>query len=78
MSVAFTIVTNALRNSTLPMVRPLSDGRNYARTTVAPPILFVAVRMAFFYNFCESNRGIRLRHYWCDSSVLRHVSSFGE
>jgi hypothetical protein len=77
-SVAFTIIANALRNATLPRGRPLSDGRNYARTTVALHILFVTVWMAFFSNCCESNRGIRLRYYWCDSSVLRHVSSFGE
>ena len=43
-----------------------------------PPLVFVAVWMAFFFNFCESNRGFRLKYYWCDSSVLRHVSGFGE
>jgi hypothetical protein len=49
-SVVFTIVTNALHNSTLPMVRPLSDRQIYARTMVAsPPLVFVAVWMAFFF-----------------------------
>jgi len=37
------------------------------------PIVFVAVWMDFFSNFCESNRGIRLRYYWCGSSVLTYL-----
>jgi hypothetical protein len=31
-----------------------------------------------FSSIFESNRGFRLKYYWCDSSVLRHVSSFDE
>jgi hypothetical protein len=75
-SVVFTIVTTALPNPQLSLFRRLSDWHDYARWR--PPLVFVAIRMAFFFYFCESNRGFRLKYYWCDSSVLRHVSSFGE
>jgi putative transposase len=39
------------------------------------PIVFVAVWMDFFSNFGESNRGIRLRYYWCGSSVLTYLAA---
>jgi len=67
----FTIVTNVLCNSTLPMVRPLSDGRNYARTTVASPPRIRRRLDAFFLYFYESNRGFRLKPIGA-TQVCRH------